>query len=81
MSFEELAKTYSSQHEKGGWIAESNFRKDCRLRVPLLSGCRGVMAESFLKQIGFREFHEEFVSQLRFPSEAVQGIKIDGLSC
>jgi hypothetical protein len=38
------------------------------------------MAEPFLKQIGFREVHREFVSQLGFPPEVVRGIKKNGLS-
>ena len=46
-----------------------------RLRPPLLAGCRGVMALPFLKQIGFREFRREFVSQFGFPSEVVRGVK------
>jgi ubiquinone/menaquinone biosynthesis C-methylase UbiE len=51
-----------------------------RLRPPLLAECRGVMAQPFLKQIGFREFHREFVSQLGFPSKVVRGVKKNGLS-
>jgi len=43
-----------------------------------LFGCRGVMARPFLERIGFREFHREFVSQLRFPSEVVSGMKRNG---
>ena len=49
-----------------------------KLRLPLLAGCRGVMARPFLERIGFREFHREFVSQLGFPSEVVSGMKRDG---
>ena len=49
-----------------------------RLRPPLLAGCRGVMAQPFLEQVGFREFHREFVSQLGFPSEVVRGVKKNG---
>jgi ubiquinone/menaquinone biosynthesis C-methylase UbiE len=51
-----------------------------RLRPPLLAGCRGVMALPFLQQIGFREFHREFVSQFGFPSEVVRGVKKNGSS-
>jgi ubiquinone/menaquinone biosynthesis C-methylase UbiE len=50
-----------------------------RLKPPLLAGCRGVMARPFLEEIGFREFHREFISQLGFPSEIVRGIKRNGL--
>jgi ubiquinone/menaquinone biosynthesis C-methylase UbiE len=50
-----------------------------KLKLPLLAGCRGVMAQPFLKEIGFSEFHREFVSQFGFPSEVVRGIKSNGL--
>jgi len=50
-----------------------------RLKPPLLAGCRGVMAQPFLKKIGFDQFHREFVSQLGFPSEVVRGMKRNGL--
>jgi ubiquinone/menaquinone biosynthesis C-methylase UbiE len=50
-----------------------------KLKPPLLAGCRGVMAQPFLEEIGFKEFEREFVSQLGFPSEVVQGVKRNGL--
>ncbi len=50
-----------------------------RMRPPLLAGCRGVMAQPFLEQTGFKEFHREFVSQFGFPSEVVRGVKKNGL--
>jgi len=50
-----------------------------KLKPPLLAGCRGVMAQPFLEEIGFKEFEREFVSQLGFPSEVVLGVKINGL--
>jgi len=46
-----------------------------KLKLPLLAGCRGVIAQPFLKKIGFQEFKREFVSQFGFPSEIVLGIK------
>jgi ubiquinone/menaquinone biosynthesis C-methylase UbiE len=49
-----------------------------RLKPPLLAGCRGVMAQPFLKKIGFDQFQREFVSQLGFPSEVVRGMKGNG---
>ncbi len=49
-----------------------------RLKPPLLAGCRGVMAQPFLKKIGFDQFQREFVSQLGFPSEVVRGMKRNG---
>lgn len=51
-----------------------------KLKPPLLAGCRGVMAQPFLKEIGFSQFRREFVSQLGFPSEVVQGVKGNGSS-
>ena len=51
-----------------------------RLKPPLLAGCRGVMAQPFLEEIGFKEFYREFVSQLGFPSEVVRGVKSNGSS-
>jgi len=50
-----------------------------KLKPPLLAGCRGVMAQPFLEEIGFIEFEREFVSQLGFPSEVVLGVKRNGL--
>ena len=50
-----------------------------KLKPPLLAGCRGVMAQPFLEEIGFKEFEREFVSQLGFPSEVVLGVKRNGL--
>jgi ubiquinone/menaquinone biosynthesis C-methylase UbiE len=50
-----------------------------KLKLPLLAGCRGVMAQPFLGEIGFREFHRDFISQLGFPSEVVLGIKGNGV--
>lgn len=49
-----------------------------KLKLPLLAGCRGVMAQPFLKMIGFEDFHREFISQFGFPSEVVRGVKRNG---
>ena len=46
-----------------------------KLKPPLLAGCRGVLVQPFLEEIGFKEIQREFVSQLGFPSEVVRGIK------
>lgn len=46
-----------------------------KLKPPLLAGCRGVMVQPFLEEVGFREFTREFVSQFGFPSEVVRGVK------
>ena len=50
-----------------------------KLKLPLLAGCRGVMSQPFLEQIGFSQFQRIFVSQLGFPSEVVRGVKKNGL--
>jgi ubiquinone/menaquinone biosynthesis C-methylase UbiE len=42
-----------------------------RLRPSLLGGCRGVTLRPHLEAAGFRVTHEEYVSQLGFPSEIV----------
>ena len=49
-----------------------------RLKPPLLAGCRGVMAQPFLEEAGFKIFFREVVSQLGFPSEVVRGEKKNG---
>ena len=46
-----------------------------KLKPPLLAGCRGVLAQSFLEEIGFRDFQREFISQFGFPSEVIKGFK------
>jgi len=46
-----------------------------KLKLPLLAGCRGVLAKPFLEATGFKEFHREFVSQIGFPSEVIRGVK------
>ncbi|OGP86804.1 MAG: hypothetical protein A2156_12935 [Deltaproteobacteria bacterium RBG_16_48_10] len=46
-----------------------------KLKPPLLAGCRGVMAQPFLKEIGFKDFQREFISQFGFPSEVIKGVK------
>lgn len=56
------------------WVNEI-YEEIYKLKPPLLAGCRGVMAQPFLEEIGFKKFQREFVSQLGFPSEVVRGIK------
>ena len=56
------------------WVNQI-YEEIYKLKPPLLAGCRGVMAQPFLEEIGFKEFQREFVSQLGFPSEVVRGIK------
>jgi ubiquinone/menaquinone biosynthesis C-methylase UbiE len=81
---------FSRVLKDGGRIVLANMTKGERwlnkiyeeiykLKPPLLAGCRGVMAQPFLEEIGFKEFQREFVSQLGFPSEVVLGVKRNGL--
>jgi len=56
------------------WVNQI-YEEIYKLKPPLLAGCRGVMAQPFLEEIGFKKFQREFVSQLGFPSEVVRGIK------
>ena len=55
------------------------FEEIYKLKPPLLAGCRGVMAQPFLEEIGFKKFQRDFMSQLGFPSEVVLGVKRNGL--
>jgi ubiquinone/menaquinone biosynthesis C-methylase UbiE len=64
---------------KGGRWLNKIYEEIYKLKPPLLAGCRGVMAQPFLEEIGFKEFRREFVSQLGFPSEVVLGVKRNGL--
>lgn len=59
------------------WVNQI-YEEIYKLKPPLLAGCRGVMAQPFLKRIGFNQFHREFVSRLGFPSEVVRGVKGNG---
>jgi hypothetical protein len=45
------------------------------MKPPLLAGCRGVLAQPFLQETGFKNFRREFVSQFGFPSEVIKGVK------
>ncbi len=56
------------------WVNQI-YEEIYKLKPPLLAGCRGIMAQPFLEETGFREFRREFVSQLGFPSEVVKGMK------
>jgi len=55
------------------WVNQI-YEEIYKLKPPLLAGCRGVMAQPFLEEVGFKKFQREFVSQLGFPSEVVRGI-------
>jgi ubiquinone/menaquinone biosynthesis C-methylase UbiE len=55
------------------WVNQV-YEEIYKLKPPLLAGCRGVMAQPFLEEIGFKKFQREFVSQLGFPSEVLRGI-------
>ena len=56
------------------WINQI-YEKIYKMKPPLLAGCRGVLAKTFLEEIGFNNFQREFVSQLGFPSEVIKGTK------
>jgi ubiquinone/menaquinone biosynthesis C-methylase UbiE len=60
------------------WVNQI-YEEIYKLKPPLLAGCRGVMAQPFLEEIGFKKFQREFVSQLGFPSEVVRGINEKGV--
>ncbi len=75
--------------KKGGRIVLVNMTKGekwvnqiyeeiYKLKPPLLAGCRGVLAEPFLKASGFKGFRREFISHLGFPSEVTKGFKGNG---
>jgi ubiquinone/menaquinone biosynthesis C-methylase UbiE len=64
---------------KGEKWLDQIYEKIYKLKPPLLAGCRGVMAQPFLEEIGFNEFQRKFISQFGFPSEVVRGIKNSGL--
>ena len=51
------------------------YERIYKMRPPLLAGCRGVLAQPFLEETGFKDFKREFVSQFGFPSEVIKGIK------
>lgn len=63
---------------KGQRFIERIYEEIYKLRLPLLAGCRGVMAKPFLQKLGFNDLKREFVSQIGFPSEIILGIKNDG---
>jgi ubiquinone/menaquinone biosynthesis C-methylase UbiE len=56
------------------WVNQI-YEEIYKLKPPLLAGCRGIMVQPFLEEIGFKEFQREFVSQLGFPSEIIRGFK------
>jgi ubiquinone/menaquinone biosynthesis C-methylase UbiE len=51
------------------------YEKVYKMKPPLLAGCRGVLAQPFLQETGFKNFRREFVSQFGFPSEVIKGVK------
>lgn len=63
---------------KGEKFINKIYEEIYKLKLPLIAGCRGVMAQPFLKKVGFQMFKREFVSQIGFPSEIVMGVKSDG---
>lgn len=63
---------------KGEKFINKIYEEIYKLKLPLIAGCRGVIAQPFLQRVGFQLFKREFVSQIGFPSEIVMGIKSDG---
>lgn len=63
---------------KGEKFINKIYEEIYKLKLPLIAGCRGVMAQPFLKKVGFQIFKREFVSQIGFPSEIVMSVKRDG---
>ena len=60
---------------KGEKWVNTIYEKLYKLKPPLVAGSRGVLAQPFLEEIGFKNVHREFFSQLGFPSEVVLGVK------
>jgi ubiquinone/menaquinone biosynthesis C-methylase UbiE len=62
---------------KGKNFLNQFYEELYKLKPPLLAGCRGVRVQPYLEALGFKKVKREFVSQLGFPSEIVQGVKQD----
>jgi len=56
------------------WINQI-YEQIYKLKPPIVAGSRGVVAQPFLREVGFTEIRREFVSQFGFPSEVVRGVK------
>ena len=56
------------------WINQI-YEQLYKLRPPLVAGSRGVRAQPFLEEVGFKGVRREYISQIGFPSEAVRGFK------
>lgn len=65
---------------KGERRVHQFYEEIYKLKPPLLAGCRGVIVQPLLEQIGVRVLKREFVSKFGFPSEIVVGLKRDGIS-
>ncbi len=55
------------------WVNQM-YEEIYKLRPPLVAGSRGVRAQPFLEEVGFKHVRREFVSQIGFPSEVVSAI-------
>jgi hypothetical protein len=80
VSFKGWGRVVLANMTRGKRWLNQIYKGTYRLRPPLIAERRCIMAQAFLKQIGFRGFHRELVSQLGFPSEVVRGAKINGSS-
>jgi ubiquinone/menaquinone biosynthesis C-methylase UbiE len=84
--FRPILREFKRVLKKGGRIVVVNMTKSekwinqiyevlYKLKPPLLAGCRGVLSQPFLEEVGFGQIKREFVSQMGFPSEVVRGRK------
>jgi ubiquinone/menaquinone biosynthesis C-methylase UbiE len=67
-----LVLVHMTKGEK--WI-NGTYEVIYRLKLPLLAGCRGVLAQPFIEKAGLINVHREFISQLGFPSEVIRAVK------
>ena len=60
---------------KGGKWAHPFYEGLYKLKPPFLAGCRGMLLQPFLENLGFKDFKREFVSKFGFPSEVIQAVR------
>jgi len=84
--FVSILREFKRVLRKGGRIVLVNTTKGERwlnqiyegmykLKPPYVAGSRGVFAEPYLRELGFKQIRREFISQLGFPSEVVRATK------
>jgi hypothetical protein len=62
VSFKGWGRAVLANMTRGKRRLNQIYKGTYRLRPPLIAEGRCIMAQAFLKQIGFRGFHREFVS-------------------